>query len=82
MTITDALVSLLPGVEWTLLGDDLSTLEIHTEGIKAPTKLQVDKEIARLVSVKEAEDAQRAAQKVALLQRLGITAEEASLLSA
>lgn len=82
MTITDALVSLLPGAEWTLLGDDLSTLEIHTKGVKSPTQAQIDAEIARLIAEKETEEATKAAQKAALLTRLGITAEEASLLLA
>lgn len=46
METTLALSALLPGVEWSLDGQDLSTLVIHTPGVVAPTQAQVDAWIA------------------------------------
>ena len=73
---TKALKSLLGEAQWTMSGDDLSTLVIHTEGVKAPTKTQVDAEIAKMVQ----SEIDNMAAKTALLNRLGITLQEAALL--
>jgi hypothetical protein len=73
-----ALKLLLGNAEWSLSDDDLSTLVIHTENITAPTKEAVKAEIKRLAD----EEAAKPAAKAALLEKLGITAEEASLLLA
>ena len=75
---TKALKSLLGTAEWTMSGDDLSTLVIHTEGVKAPTKAQVDAQIKKAAE----EEANKVAVKIAILERLGLTEEEASLILA
>ena len=46
MTITDALSILLPGVSWSMSGQDLTQLVIHTPGVSAPTMDQVNACIA------------------------------------
>jgi hypothetical protein len=76
MELAKVLTLLMPNVEWSISNNDLDTLEIHTEGISAPTQEQINNEIERLASAQETQ----AAAKAALLERLGITAEEAALL--
>jgi hypothetical protein len=73
-----ALKSLLGDAAWSLSDEDLSTLVIHTQGVTAPTEAAVKAEIKRLAD----EEAAKPAAKAALLEKLGITAEEASLLLA
>lgn len=74
----EALKSLLGNAEWSLSDEDLSTLVIHTEGVTAPTEAEVKAEIKRLTD----EVAAKPAAKAALLDRLGITEDEAKLLLA
>lgn len=76
MELAKVLTSLLPEVEWSISNDDLSTLEIHTEGVTAPTAKQVQDEIKRLTDLEKF----KPAAKAALLDRLGISQEEAALL--
>lgn len=76
MELFKVLDSLMPGVEWSISNDDLSTLEIHTEGIAMPTQKQIQDEMKRLENLEKA----KPAAKSALLERLGITADEATLL--
>lgn len=71
-----AIKSLLGNAEWSISDDDLSTLVIHTEGVAAPTQSEIDAEIARMAQ----EKIDSIAAKAALLERLGITQEEAALL--
>jgi hypothetical protein len=73
-----ALKSLLGQTAWSMTDEDLSTLVIYTQGVTAPTEAAVKAEIKRLAD----EEAAKPAAKSALLQKLGITAEEASLLLA
>jgi len=73
-----ALTSMLGETEWSISDDDLNTLVIHTQGVTPPTEAAVKAEIKRLAD----EEAAKPAAKAALLEKLGITAEEASLLLA
>ena len=54
--IVDALVTLTPGAEWTLTGDEYAGLTWISENIKQPTEAAVTKEIKRLQ--KEYDDAE------------------------
>jgi hypothetical protein len=79
ITKAQAVMSLRPGAEWTMNGDDVEGITWHTEGVEPLTQAEVDAEIARLE--KEAED--KAASKEALRQSamqklaaLGLTEEE------
>lgn len=70
-----------PNTEWTLNGDEYEGLTWLSDSPK-PTKAELEAywpDIA--LQLKEEEDA-KAANKEALLERLGITAEEAKLLLA
>jgi len=71
-----ALTSLLGETEWSISDDDLSTLVIHTEGVTAPTEVEIKAEIKRMAVAEKA----KPAQKQAILDRLGITADEAAIL--
>ena len=74
--LIQALLSLRPGAEFVITDNDIKTIVWHTEGVTTPSKKAIEDEIKRL----EAIEAAKPAAKAALLERLGITAEEASLL--
>jgi hypothetical protein len=57
-------------------GDDVANIVWHTEGAEPLTKAQIAAEIKRLENLQAAQ----VSAKAALLERLGITAEEAALL--
>lgn len=76
--IVKALNSLVPGAEWELHGDDYSEI-IWFKGEK-PTLEQLESEL-KIIPIKEAaklEDLK--SEKDAILQKLGITEDEAKLL--
>lgn len=79
-TIEQALNELLPGVEWKITDGDLTTLEIFTEGIKAPTQTEINQTIKAIDLAVKKEAETKAIAKAALLERLGITEDEAKLL--
>jgi hypothetical protein len=73
ISITNALVSLLPGVEFTLLdADDYSTVIWHSENVDAPTVIDIQNEIARLEEEKN--NAKIEAEEK--LKALGLTADD------
>ena len=80
ITLSEAIWSLRPNSEFTYKNDDYATIEWHVivgnpptaEEIKAAA-LKLEKDAAE--SIKKAE-----ADKAALLEKLGITADEAALL--
>lgn len=78
--LADAILSLRPNSEFTYSNDDYSTIEwIVLEGT-APTLKQVNDEIVRLKAEDATAEAQKAADKAALLAKLGISEDEAKLL--
>ena len=78
--LTRAILSLRPGAQFAIQGDDYSTIVWHELEGAAPTAKAIDDEIARLKAADVTAEADRAAAKSALLTRLGITEEEARLL--
>ena len=79
INIGTAVMSLRPGVEWTMSGDDVENIIWHTEGVQPLTQAEVDAEIARL----EQEQANKSAamqqareSAVAKLKAIGLTDEE------
>lgn len=73
--ITQAILSLNPKAEFVLRGDDLTGLEWLGED-SAPTEAEIIAEIALLPSKALA----KKAAKEAILEKLGLTAEEAATL--
>jgi hypothetical protein len=78
--LTDAILSLRPNSEFTYFGDDYATISWRVLEGTAPTLKQVNDEIARLQAEATAAEAQKAADKAALLTKLGISDDEAKLL--
>lgn len=78
ITTGQAVMSLRPGVEWTMNGDDVENIIWHTEGVEPLTTAEVQAEIARLeqaaadkaAAVKAARDA-----AIAHAKSLGFTDE-------
>ena len=79
--ITEAIHNLRPNTEWVIQDNDLSTLQfIKPKDVIPPTKIEIEQESAAIELAKQNAKAAKAEQRAALLQRLGITEEEAKLL--
>jgi hypothetical protein len=75
-----AIKSLHPEAEFSFTDNDYSTIKFDVIEGDAPTLKEVNAEIARLKKVAADKAATDAATKQAILERLGITADEAKLL--
>ena len=75
-----AILKLRPNSEFAYSNRDYSTIQWHKLEGTAPTQAEVEAEIARLKTEEVQEEQAAAAAKQALLDRLGITADEARLL--
>jgi hypothetical protein len=64
ITTAHAVMSLRPGAEWSMNGDDVEGITWHTEGVTPLTQAEVNAEIVRLEQV--AIDAEE--QRVAALE--------------
>jgi hypothetical protein len=78
--IAKAIKKLSPEAEFAFSADDLSTLEWHNAKAKRPTDAEILAQCEVVIADLETDATTRAADKAALLDRLGITAEEAALL--
>ena len=72
----DAVNNLRPNTEWIMKDDDVDNIIWHTEGVEPISSKELQDEIARLKNI----EAQKPVLKAALLQRLGISEDEARLL--
>jgi hypothetical protein len=84
ITTAEAVMSLRPGVEWTMNGDDVEGIIWHTEGVEPLTTAEVQAEVARLEQAAIDEAAEREAAKasaLAKLEALGLTADEAAVIA-
>ena len=78
ITTAQAVMSLRPGVEWTMNGDDVEGIIWHTEGVEPLTSAEVQAEVARLEqAAKDKEAADKAARDAAIAhaKSLGFTDE-------
>jgi hypothetical protein len=75
-----AIKSLKPSAEYTFNDDDYSTIKWIILDGDAPTKAQVEAEILKLKKLDADKVKNDAAKKAALLEKLGITEDEAKLL--
>lgn len=78
--LNSAIRSLRPDASWVIYDNDYSTIIWHELEGDAPTQSEIDAAIKQVKSQEIAEEKAKAAAKAALLERLGITAEEAALL--
>lgn len=76
---TQILTEFYKGSEWILNGDDYAGLTWLSDTPK-PTKKTLDDLWSQLESKKEADKQTKADAKAAILERLGITEEEAKLI--
>jgi hypothetical protein len=82
-TTAQAVMSLRPGAEWTMNGDDVENIIWHTPNVEPLTTAEVKAEIVRLEAEQlAAVSAKQAARESALakLAALGLTEEEAQSL--
>ena len=78
--LTSAIRSLRPNSEFSFTDDDYSTIKWDVLDGEAPTQKQIDDEINRIKDAEITEAEAKAAARQAVLDRLGLTAEEAQLL--
>jgi len=78
-TGAEVMAMLIPTGGWVIYGDDFDSI-IYDDGVKAITKKQFTDGFAVCDAWKSEQEAIKASAKSALLDRLGITAEEAQLL--
>ena len=78
--LVQAIKNLKPNSEFSFTDDDYSTINWIVLDGDAPTQKQIDDEIKRIKAAEITEAQAKATQKAALLDRLGITEEEARIL--
>jgi hypothetical protein len=84
ITTQQAVMSLRPGAEWTMNGDDVENITWHTPDVQPLTSKQVAAEVKRLEQAEIDEAAAREAAKasaLAKLEALGLTADEAQAIA-
>jgi hypothetical protein len=80
--IVQAIKELSPESEFSFSADDLSTLEWHNPKAARPTNEEILAHCEVVIENLKTQAETKAEAKAALLNRLGITAEEAQLLLA
>jgi len=78
--LVKAIRKLKPNSEFSYSDDDYSTIKWDVLEGDAPTQAQIDDAIEQVKADEITEATTKAAQKAALLDRLGITEDEAKLL--
>jgi hypothetical protein len=78
--LVKAIKKLKPNAEFSFTDDDYSTVKWDVLDGEAPTKTELDVAIKEVKAEEIAEVKAKATQRQAILDRLGITAEEAALL--
>jgi hypothetical protein len=79
-----AVMSLRPGAEWSMSGDDVEGITWHTPDVEPLTTAEVQAEMVRLEQALIDEAAAREAAKasaLAKLEALGLTADEAAAIA-
>jgi hypothetical protein len=75
----DVLSMLIPTGGWVITGDDFNSIR-YDEGVSPVTKKQFDDGFAAYDAWKASKVTEMQSRKAVILDRLGITAEEASVL--
>jgi hypothetical protein len=78
-TGTEVLEMIIPTGGWVIYGDDFDSIR-YDEGVVPVTKSAFDAGFTQYDAYKAAKDAEHETAKADLFARLGITAEEATLL--
>ena len=64
ITTQQAVMSLRPGIEWSMNGDDVAGITWHTPDVEPLTQAEVAKEMKRLEKALDAEQATKDAARV------------------
>tara|TARA_R110000823_G_C15693511_1_gene475620 strand:+ start:237 stop:485 length:249 start_codon:yes stop_codon:yes gene_type:complete len=75
----EVLAMLIPAGGWVITADDFESI-IYDEGVAPITRKQFDDGFAQFDAWQAQQDQAKANEKAAILERLGITAEEVLLL--
>ena len=78
--LVEAIYKLRPNAEFVIRENDYSQIEWHVLEGAEPTVAEIDAAIEQIKADEIAEAETKAAEKAALLARLGLTANEAKLL--
>lgn len=78
--IDEAILHIHPGAEFVIYDNDLNKLTFLKPADLTVTQEQVDAALVELEQIRQAEAEAKAAQRQAILDRLGLTSEEARLL--
>ena len=78
--LVKAIKKLKPTAEFSFTDEDYSTVQWDVLEGKAPTQKQIDDAIKQVKAEEIAEAEANAAQRQAILDKLGLTADEAQLL--
>ena len=78
--LTKAIQLLCPTAEFSFTGEDYTTIKWDVLDGDAPTQAEIDAAILTIKAQEISEKKEKAEAKAALLERLGITADEAALL--
>jgi hypothetical protein len=78
-TGAEVLSKLIPAGGWVIVEDDFDSIR-YDEGVTPITKKQFDDGFAAYDAWKTAKETEMQSRKAAILDRLGISAEEASIL--
>lgn len=78
--LVKAIKKLKPTAEFSFTDEDYSTVQWDVLEGKAPTQKQIDDAIEQVKAEEIAEAEANAAQRQAILDKLGLTADEAQLL--
>jgi len=78
--LVKAIKSLKPNAEFSIIDSDYETIKWDVLDGNAPTKAQVEAAITKIKAEEAKAEQNKATAKAALLDRLGITADEAKLL--
>ncbi len=84
ISTAQAVMSLRPGVEWTMNGEDIEGIIWHTPDVEPLTTAEVQAEMVRLEQAAIDEAAAKEAAKasaLAKLEALGLTANEAQAIA-
>jgi hypothetical protein len=77
---TKAIFNLRPNAEFSYQNEDYSTIKWDVLEGNAPTQKEIDDEIKRIKAAEITDAQAKATARQAVLDRLGLTAEEAQLL--
>ncbi len=80
MYLEKAILKLRPNSEFRIENNDYATIEWFVLEGKAPTKTEIDDAIEQVKADEITEAENKATQRQAILDRLGLTADEAKLL--